>query len=235
MYKRQLLIESAKKRSFHNKKRSTLHPSDDVTKRHLNFSQEIMRNQSLSSLKMTHQLSIDSPLKYNQNDGHEITKRANVIGEIIENDDLSKFIASQVTFKEILALRFEYRMNLLQLVCHEEALKILKHLVTLVIDPEMKEQMVTYRDAHLGSQAIHLAAATGNYLVIDTLIADFHADVNTKNNNQQTVHHCASQMYDGIVAIFLFKRIHQIEVTAQDDKGATALHFAVISMQIKNV
>lgn len=98
MYKRQLLIESAKKRSFRDKKRSTLHPSDDVTKRHLDFSQEIIRNQSLSSLKLTHQLSIDSPFRYNHNDGHEITERANVIGEIIENDDLSKFMAKQITF-----------------------------------------------------------------------------------------------------------------------------------------
>ncbi len=42
-------------------------------------------------------------------------------------------------------------MNLLQLVCHEEAVSILQYLVTLVIQPDMKELMVTHRDAHLGS------------------------------------------------------------------------------------
>jgi ankyrin repeat protein len=49
------------------------------------------------------------------------------------------------------------------------------------------------------------------------------------------VHHCAAQRYDGIAAIFLFERIHKIEITTKDDKGATPLHFAAIGLYIKNI
>jgi hypothetical protein len=33
--------------------------------------------------------------------------------------------------------------------------------------------MANHRDAHLGSQAIHLAATTGNKFIIDTLMEEF--------------------------------------------------------------
>jgi len=51
----------------------------------------------------------------------------------------------------------------------------------------------------------------------------------------QTVHHCAAQRYDGIVSIILFKKWYNIEVHHPDKKGATALHFATISLHLKNV
>lgn len=54
-------------------------------------------------------------------------------------------------------------MNLLQLVCHEEASQILKFLGFLFDDdPEARLSMAEHRDSHMGSQAIHLAATTGN-------------------------------------------------------------------------
>ncbi len=49
------------------------------------------------------------------------------------------------------------------------------------------------------------------------------------------MHHCASQRYDGIAAIFLFKTIYNINVDEKDDKGATALHFATMGHFLKNV
>ena len=49
-------------------------------------------------------------------------------------------------------LRFDYNMNLIQLVCHEEAVNILNYLVgQLEHDSAAKRQMVTHRDGHLGS------------------------------------------------------------------------------------
>ena len=36
--------------------------------------------------------------------------------------------------------------------------------------------MASYRDAHIGSQAIHLAATTGNTYVIETLIDFYGSD-----------------------------------------------------------
>lgn len=47
--------------------------------------------------------------------------------------------------------------------------------------------------------------------------------------------HCAAQRYEGVLSIFIFARCHNIGVTHVDRKDATALHFATISMHIKNV
>lgn len=67
-------------------------------------------------------------------------------------------------------------MNLLQLVCHEEAITILKFMAEqLANDSETKKIISTFRDAHLGSQAIHLAATTGNIQIIEILIDKFHS------------------------------------------------------------
>lgn len=95
--------------------------------------------------------------------------------------------------------------------------------------------MVEHRDGHLGSQAIHLAAATGNHIIIETLIVHFNVNVYETTLSKQTIHHCASQRYDGIAAIFLFSRVYKIDVNFVDDKGATALHFATMGHFIKNV
>lgn len=64
-------------------------------------------------------------------------------------------------------LRFEYNMNLLQYICNEEAVKILRHLSwELESEPELKKALAEHKDSHLGSQAIHLASATGNHTVL---------------------------------------------------------------------
>ena len=55
-----------------------------------------------------------------------------------------------VTTEEMALLRFDCNMNLLQLVCHERAISILKY-ITKVTDPLQREQMASYRDEHLGS------------------------------------------------------------------------------------
>ena len=47
--------------------------------------------------------------------------------------------------------------------------------------------------------------------------------------------HCAAQKYEGVLSIFIFARVHGIEVTQEDKKGSTALHFATFSMHLKNL
>ena len=47
--------------------------------------------------------------------------------------------------------------------------------------------------------------------------------------------HCAAQRYEGVLSIFIFARCHNIGVIHEDRKKATALHFATISMHLKNV
>ena len=48
----------------------------------------------------------------------------------------------------------------------------------LANDMETKQLISTYRDAHLGSQAIHLAATTGNIQIIEILMEQFLSDAN---------------------------------------------------------
>jgi ankyrin repeat protein len=50
-----------------------------------------------------------------------------------------------------------------------------------------------------------------------------------------TLFHCAAQGYYGIANIFLFNRKYRMKVNERDSQGATALHFAVIGLYIKNV
>ena len=53
--------------------------------------------------------------------------------------------------------------------------------------------MINYRDAHVGSQAIHYAAACGRRDIIETLRLDFGADVfEITGQGKQTVLHCAA-------------------------------------------
>ena len=87
----------------------------------------------------------------------------------------------------------------------------------------------------MGSQAIHLAAATGNRYMIECLMLAFDSDPFEMTMGNQTVMHCAAQRYEGVLSIFLFHRCHGIFVNYCDSMGATALHFATVNMHIKNV
>jgi hypothetical protein len=66
--------------------------------------------------------------------------------------------------------------------------------------------MAKYRDVHIGSQALHLAATTGNTVILETLLNEYSADLHDTTLGKQTVHHCAAQGYNGIATIFLFQR-----------------------------
>jgi hypothetical protein len=44
----------------------------------------------------------------------------------------------------------------------------------------------------MGSQAIHLAAASGNRYFIELLLAKFGADISKKTKGKQSVVHCAA-------------------------------------------
>ena len=94
-----------------------------------------------------------------------------VVAQSIENDNLQSFLSAKLTRSDIENLRFEYNMNLLQYICNEEAVNILRHLTwNLESDHDLKRAMAQHKDSHLGSQAIHLASATGNHTVLQLLI-----------------------------------------------------------------
>ncbi len=87
----------------------------------------------------------------------------------------------------------------------------------------------------MGSQAIHLASASGNRYIVELLLEKYGADPREKTSGQQSVIHCAAQRYEGVLCIFIFAKIHKINVKASDSKGVTALHFATVNMLIQNV
>ena len=119
--------------------------------------------------------------------------RLKQITQFVEDDELQGFKLWGVTRLEMVTLRFNYNMNLLQLVCFEEATKILKYMTQVLDgDDETKIQMSKHRDAHMGSQAIHLAATTGNRQIIETVLQAYYADMHETTLGRQTVHHCAA-------------------------------------------
>ena len=141
----------------------------------------------------------------------------------------------ELTIAEMKKMRFPGRMNLLQLACNEGAVQVLT-LLHEVTDAEERRQMVTHRDAHLGSMAIHFAAATGKDEVIQILVRDFDADVaDLTSETQQSVMHCAAQRFAGIYTIFLFASWGEVPTNPVDDNDATPLHFAALSGLLKNV
>lgn len=99
------------------------------------------------------------------------------VQDYIEKNDVESFRFLNLTKKEYLGLRFGYNMNLLQLVCFEEASLILDTMRHKFANDEIaKRAMAQHRDSHMGSQAIHLAAATGNRYMIEVLMLDFEGD-----------------------------------------------------------
>ena len=70
-------------------------------------------------------------------------------------------------------------MNLLQLICFEEANLILDFVrVKFADDMPSKRILAQHRDSEMGSQAIHLAAATGNRYIIEVCMLDFESNPN---------------------------------------------------------
>ena len=84
-------------------------------------------------------------------------------------------------------------MNILQLCCFEEAVKIFDFITRqLNNDSAIKIELAKHRDSYSGAQAIHLAAAGGNRYFIDKLIEKYGADPKEKTSHDQTVIHCAA-------------------------------------------
>ena len=100
------------------------------------------------------------------------------------------------------------------MICYEEAVAILDFVrAKFVNDLPSKRKLAQHKEQVMGSQAIHLAAATGNRYIIEVLLLDFESDPYELTTNNQTVIHCAAKRYEGVLSIFLFNRLHHIPVT----------------------
>ena len=104
---------------------------------------------------------------------------------MIEYDDLESFRQLAISLEEVENFRFDYKMNLLQLVCHEESTNILEYLTNEVLRdlPDLRKTLAEFRDSHLGSQAIHLAATTGNLSILRHLQHNYFVDFSAKTSN----------------------------------------------------
>ena len=84
-------------------------------------------------------------------------------------------------------------MNLLQLICFEEESLILDFIrVKFENDMPSKKILLKHRYIKMRSQAIHLAAATGNRYIIEVLMLKFESDPYKNTLGYQTVMHCAA-------------------------------------------
>ena len=96
------------------------------------------------------------------------------VKKFVEDNDVESFRFLNLSKSEYLKMRFDSDMNLLQLVCFEEAHLILEQMRhKFANDQVAKRSMANHKDSHLGSQAIHLASATGNRYITEVLMLDF--------------------------------------------------------------
>jgi ankyrin repeat protein len=95
--------------------------------------------------------------------------------------------------------------------------------------------VVNHKDAHIGSKAIHFAAASGKREVIEMLIYDFGASIHELTEGRQSVIHIAAQKYSGVYSILLFCAVMNLNPRRVDNNKSTALHFAALSGHLKNV
>ena len=109
--------------------------------------------------------------------------RLKQVANLVKEDELQGFRLWGVKKEEMISMRFEYNMNLLQLACFEEATCILRYITeVLADDAQTRLSMGKHRENNLGSQAIHLAATTGNRPLIETLLNNYYADAAELNN-----------------------------------------------------
>ena len=74
------------------------------------------------------------------------------IRQYIEKNDVESFRFLNLSKKEYLNLRFDYNMNVLQLVCFEEASLILDTMRHKFANDDIaKRAMAQHRDSHMGS------------------------------------------------------------------------------------
>lgn len=80
---------------------------------------------------------------------HRVTQ----ITEAIEDDDVQTLKRLRFSLEDVKSMKFEYKMNVLQLMCHEESIFTLDYMTKILLanEPSLRKELAEYRDAHLGS------------------------------------------------------------------------------------
>lgn len=101
----------------------------------------------------------------------------------------------------------------------------------LILEENVKKELIEYREPNGGNMAIHFAVLKGNKRIIDYLINDFHADPYVLTTNGLSVIHCAAQFDRGVLSIEMFSdKEYQFDVNLRDKFQCSPLHFAVLNL-----
>lgn len=71
--------------------------------------------------------------------------------------------------------------------------------------------------------------------MIDLVVKQMGADLNSKMCNDLSVVHCAAQTYTGSLSIIVLCKLFNFDVNLRDNKDATPLHFATMYKETKNI
>jgi ankyrin repeat protein len=75
----------------------------------------------------------------------------------------------------------------------------------------------------------------GNKVIIDAVLTDMKADLDSTLMDGNYVIHCAAQFYEGFLPLLVLLKQFKIDVNRQDIQGGSALHFAVTEGEHKNI
>jgi len=71
--------------------------------------------------------------------------------------------------------------------------------------------------------------------MIDLVVNQMGADLNSKMCNDLSVVHCAAQTYTGSLSIIVLCKLFNFDVNLRDNKDAAPLHFATMYKETKNI
>lgn len=154
----------------------------------------------------------------------------------INDDDWQTLEALPISLEELVQIQFENGGNILNFAIDNERVAIVQHLAKMTEGrPDLKRELIEHRFRLDQFQAIHQAVSSGNKAIIDSLLEDFGAPLDSVTGRKVTVMHCAAQTYQGYLSILVLSREHNFSVNVRDNFMATPLHFAILNREFMNV
>lgn len=94
----------------------------------------------------------------------------------IEDNNAVLFMQLRFTKEEVLALRFQHSMNLLQAACYYSSEGLVRYCRDLFHKDDIgMSELTDYQEPFGGNMAIHFAVLKGNKKILDMLLNDFKA------------------------------------------------------------
>ena len=135
----------------------------------------------------------------------------------ITDDDVAAFKQQNFSVEELVSMRFDKMMNILNFAVDQERVNIVDHLAKLTQGrDDLKKELVDYKFGQNQNSAIHQAMILGNRELIDILIDEFNAPLDVKAHNEMNVMHFAAQQYNGYISILILVKKHGFSVNCKD-------------------